>query len=163
MNLWAIDVYYDAPINKEKGNAITFYGGFFNMNYGPNYYRNLGVMNMTNGIKNGTINGTGNSFPLYGTGQVLYANGGYLFKKDLIKNNGTIMPFASVMYGKYKAFKDPMVMWEAGLNYYVNGHNSKFTLNYQSRPVFVKNINNEIIEEMSSRKGMFYLQYQIFI
>jgi hypothetical protein len=164
MTLWAVDVFYDAPINKDKGNAVSFYGGYFNMNYGPNYHRNLGVMNVSNGVVNGSINGAGNALPLYGTGSVFYLNSGYLFRKELLKGNGTIMPFASAMYANYKAFKDPMLMWECGLNWFINGtHNSKLTLNYQSRPVFVKNSAGELVEQKSSRKGMCYLQYQIFI
>ena len=164
MTLWAIDVFYDAPINNEKGNAVSVYGGYFNMNYGPNYHRNLGVMNVSNGVVNGSINGAGNALPLYGTGSVFYLNSGYLFRKELLKGNGTIMPFASAMYANYKAFKDPMLMWECGLNWFINGtHNSKLTLNYQSRPVLVKNSVGELVEQKSSRKGMCYLQYQIFI
>lgn len=164
MTLWAVDVFYDAPINKEKGNAISVYGGYFNMNYGPNYYRNLGVMNVANGVVNGSINGAGNALPLYGTGSVLYLNSGYLFSKEILKGNGTIMPYASAMFAQYKAFKDPMLMWECGMNWFINGtHNSKLTLNYQSRPVFVKNNSGELVEQKSSRKGMCYLQYQIFI
>lgn len=164
MTFWSIDAFYDAPINQEKGNAISIYGGYFNMNYGPNYYRNLGVMNVANGVKNGSINGAGNALPLYGTGSVYYLNSGYLFKRDLLKGNGTIMPFASAMYANYKAFKDPMLMWEAGLNWFINGtHNSKVSFNYQSRPVFAKNSKGEIYEQKSSRKGMCYIQYQLFI
>src|ERR1043166_8050267 len=43
--LIAIDVFYDAPINREKGTAVNFYGGYFNYNFGPGYIRNIASIN----------------------------------------------------------------------------------------------------------------------
>ncbi|HEX7414770.1 MAG TPA: hypothetical protein VF411_12075, partial [Bacteroidia bacterium] len=35
----AVDVFYDTPINKEKGTAFSFYGSFSSYNYGTNFLR----------------------------------------------------------------------------------------------------------------------------
>jgi hypothetical protein len=166
MSLLAIDVFFDSYINKEKQNAITLYGGYFNFDFGPKYIRNSGVMNVANGSANNPIkkiSGFGNAFPMYGTGNVLYLQGGYLFKKDLLGKVGTLQPVADVTVANYKGLNMPMVVYDFGVNLLFHGHNSKLSLNYQSRPVFsqdaITGIGNEI---KSARKGMGILQYQIF-
>ena len=45
MNLWSLAVFYDAPLNNEKGTALNVYTGFFHTDYGPGYLRYNGVMN----------------------------------------------------------------------------------------------------------------------
>lgn len=86
MKLFAVDVFYDAPINKSKGTAVTAYGGYFNTNFGKGYIRNLGPMAPTNGVKTGagSFNGTGSALPIIGTGQVVYAQVGYLLPDKLL-------------------------------------------------------------------------------
>jgi len=37
MNLWSLAVFYDTPLNKEKGTAFNAYGGYFHTYYGPGY------------------------------------------------------------------------------------------------------------------------------
>ena len=37
MNLWSIAMFYDTPLNKEKGTAFNAYLGYFDTNYGPGY------------------------------------------------------------------------------------------------------------------------------
>jgi hypothetical protein len=51
-----------------------------------------------------------------------------------------------------------MIMWDAGVNWLIEGHRSKVSLNYQNRPVFS---NTDLKEQ--SRKGMVVLQFQIAI
>ena len=53
MNLWSVALFYDAPLNVEKGTALSAYLGYFDMDYGPNYLRYNGIMNPANGITNG--------------------------------------------------------------------------------------------------------------
>ncbi len=166
MNLWAVDVFLDYALNKEKQNAITFYGGYFNFDFGPNYIRTLGVMNDATGSNNSNVNkfsGFGNAFPMFGTGNVIYAQTGYLFKKDLLKQYGTIMPNADVMIANYNVLKTPMVVFNLGMNYYMNGHNSKLSFNYQYRPIFTQLSPTGKGEQIDNQqKGMYVLQYQIF-
>jgi hypothetical protein len=166
MNLWSVDVFLDYALNKEKQNAITVYGGYFNFDFGPNYIRNLGVMNDATGSNNSAVkkfSGFGNAFPMFGTGNVIYLQTGYLFKHDLFKDKGTIMPNADVMIANYNALKTPMVVFNAGLNYYITGHNSKLSFNYQYRPIFTQLSPTGAGEQVDNQsKGMYVLQYQIF-
>ncbi len=161
MNLLAADVFIDAPLNTEKRNAITAYASYHYMDLGPNYVRNIGVMNPANGTDaKGTFNGAGDAFPMVGTGSTVYAQLGYKFKDDLIPKNGTIQPYGAVQIGLFEALDNPMVMVEGGLNVFVTGtHNSKLSLNYQNRPVFRTNAAN--ISYQSDRRSMVVIQYQI--
>jgi hypothetical protein len=52
-------------------------------------------------------------------------------------------------------------MYELGLNYYIHGTVlNKFSLEYQSRPVYTKNGSNYVPD---GRKGMVVLQFQVGI
>jgi len=162
MLLLGVDLFYDAPINKEKQNAITIYVAYNKFDFGTNYVRNSGVMNPANGINSsGSFNGSGNGFPMIGTGQTLYLQAGYLFKKELI-GKGTIQLFAASQYSSFERLNDNMLMYEGGLNWLIEGtHASKLSINYQSRPVFETQMDGSIIN--TQRKGMLQLQYQISI
>jgi len=78
LNLLAVDVFYDAPVNAAKGTAITAYGGYYYYDFGAGYLKNAGTMNPANGVRNGlgSFNGPGNNYPMLGTGHVLYAQAG---------------------------------------------------------------------------------------
>jgi hypothetical protein len=163
MKLWSAALFYDAPLNTEKGTALSAYGGYYNLDYGTNYLRYNGSMNPANGLATGSqyISGsTGNAFPMFGTGQVLYAQVGYLLKKDLLgEGNGTLMPYASLMSASYDRLEDPMNVWDVGVNWFIKGHNSKITIDYQNRPAFI-NEGGDYIKD--GTKGQVLLQYQIF-
>jgi hypothetical protein len=61
---------YDAPIDTERD--VTSYLGYFDTDFGPNYIRNLGANDYTSG---GTsFNGSGNDFPMMGTGNTVFFN-----------------------------------------------------------------------------------------
>jgi hypothetical protein len=51
IGLWAIDSFLDFPINKSKGTAFTNYTVFYNYDFGPNYMRNVGIMNVGMGLE----------------------------------------------------------------------------------------------------------------
>ncbi|OJJ19453.1 hypothetical protein BKI52_21840 [marine bacterium AO1-C] len=159
MVLWGIDAFFDHPLS-EKGNAITAYGGFFNTQLGPNYFRNVGVMNPAEAVNsNGTFGGAGNGFPMVGTGTTIYAQVGYLTGKDTFGKYGTLQPFGLIQYSNYEVLNDPMLMWALGANWLIDGHRSKLSLGYQNRPIFQANNAGEFVNTES--KGMFVLQYQI--
>ncbi|PKP47330.1 MAG: hypothetical protein CVT95_05805 [Bacteroidetes bacterium HGW-Bacteroidetes-12] len=162
MNLLAVDLFYDSPLS-EKGDAITIYASYHNLDFGKNYTRNIGVMNPATGTNaNGTFNGAGNAFPMLGTGDVYYLQVGYKLKDNLLPNNGTLQPYAAAQLADFDRLKDKMLMLEGGVNYYLHGkHNAKLTLNYQSRPIFKTELNGDITT--NERKGMLQLQYQISI
>lgn len=162
MNLFSVALFYDAPVNIEKGNAISAYAGYYNMDYGKGYLRYNGVMNPANGSTNAAaIGGSfGNAFPMFGTGQVIYAQIGYLFRKDLLgEGNGTLMPYASLMSADYERLNDRMNVVDVGVNWLIKGHNSKITLDYQNRP-FYKADGTDLVKD--GTKGQVVVQYQIF-
>lgn len=153
---WAVDLFYDAPINKEKGTAITSYLGYYNTDFGPNYIRNVGANDITSG---GTsFNGSGNDFPMMGTGNTLFFQLGYLLPKA--KNNSQLQPNIAIQYSDFDALDDKMVVYDFGINCYFKGHSNKLSLGYQNRPIY-QNSNNKL--KVDERKGMFVVQYQIEI
>jgi len=162
MQSFAVDVFFDYYLNKEKQNAVTAYAAFLNYDFGPNYIRNAGAMNTANGTNSAaSFNGTGNAAPLIGTGQVIYAQAAYLFKKDLLGKEGTLQPYASGSFASYQKLKDPVLIYDIGINWIMSGQNSKLSIDYQSRPIFNTNSNGEIRETKSARHGQIILQYQV--
>jgi hypothetical protein len=156
MNLWAMDLFYDAPINKTIGTALTIYTGYFVYDFGKGYLRNVGPMNPTNGTKNGSLNGTGNGAPFIGTGNTIYFQTGYKFRDNLLGESGTLQIYSAVQYSNYDRLKTPMAVIDAGVNWLIYGHNSKFTLNYQNRPIY-----SITTAQAIDRKGEVVLQYQV--
>jgi hypothetical protein len=162
LNFWSVAGYLDAPVDKVKETAVSAYIGYFNLDYGPGYIRNNGVgLNSASGVSptGGSFNGAGNGFPMFGTGDVWYGQLGYLMSTDLLgSNNGQLMPYISLMSANYERLSDQMNVFNVGLNWFLKGHNSKFTFDYQNRPVFNANASGDIIK--TSNRGQFVLQYQ---
>jgi hypothetical protein len=160
--LFAADVFFDQPINKEKGTAITAYGSFSSNNYGKNYVRNLGVMNPANGTDaNGSYNGAGDALPLMGTGTTAYLQVGYLLKQNLLGKLGTLQFYGASQYSNFDLLKDPMLMYELGANWLLEQHRYKISFNYQNRPIYTLNSAGDW--KATDRKAMFVLQFQIAI
>lgn len=159
MNLWSLALFYDAPVRSEKGTAVSAYAGYFNLDYGPDYLRYNGIMNPSNGINNGPYAGSqGNAFPMFGTGSVIYTQVGYLFKRDLLGDAGTLMPYASLTSANYNRLRDRMSVIDVGVNWLIKGHTSKLTLDYQNRPVYEAQ-GQELVKSLN--KGQVVLQYQV--
>ncbi len=151
----ATDIYYDAPIGN-KGQALSLYGSITHSDFGKNYIRNNGPMNPANGNNDSSIlNGAGTAFPTYGTGTVVYFQGGYKFKDNLIGKT-TLMPYVAVQYADYDRLNDAMIYYDAGINWLLSGSTSKFTIAYQNRPVY-NTLGNSI-----ERKSAILAQYQVF-
>ncbi|WP_246022564.1 hypothetical protein [Filimonas effusa] len=162
MRQFAVDAYYDAPVNKHTGTALSAYAAFVNLDYGPGYLRNLAVMNPANGTTMpNIINGSGNGYPTFGTGNVVYAQLGYKLKNNLIGTT-TLMPYASVQHASYERLDKPMTFWDLGLNWLLKGHTSKLTFAYQNRPVFETRTPGANAQ-LTSHKGSYILQYQVFL
>jgi hypothetical protein len=161
MNLWSAALFYDAPISTSKGSAISAYAGYFNYDFGPNYLRYNGTMNPANGVAAGAIAGSqGNAFPMFGTGKIIYAQAGYLFGKNVVPEEiGNLMPYASLMRADYEKVPGVMHVWSVGVNWFIRGHSSKVTLDYQNRPAYVIADN---VMRMDGRKSQVVLQYQIY-
>lgn len=163
MNLWSVAVFYDAPVNKEKGTALNAYAGYYHTDYGPRYLRYNGIMNPANGtITPGAPTGSyGNAFPMFGTGNVIYAQAGYLLKKDLLgEDNGTLMPYGTIQSAKFDRLDKQMTVFDLGVNWFIKGHTSKFTLDWQNRPTY--DPVGTALNLSSKRRSQVVLQYQIF-
>ncbi|MEN9335484.1 MAG: hypothetical protein RLZZ500_471 [Bacteroidota bacterium] len=153
---YAIDVFYDAPIGK-KGAAISCYGTFVNYDFGQNYYRNGAVLNPANGTTNtNLLNGSGNGFPMYGSGNVFYAQLGYKLKDNLIGAT-TLMPYISLQHANYDRLNSAMNYYDVGVNWLLAGHNSKVTISYQNRPLYATN------GDLTEHLGALVAQYQVFL
>ena len=161
MNLWSVAMFYDTPLNKDKGTALNAYLGYFSTDYGPGYLRYNNAMNPGTSVTGPYLAGTqGNSFPMFGTGTQIYAQLGYLMKKDLLgEGNGALMPYATLQSGKLDRLDKQMNVYDVGVNWLIKGHTSKITLDYQSRPVYELQ-GTDLVR--SDRKGQVVLQYQIF-
>lgn len=115
-------------------------------------------MNPANGLAaTGTsFNGIGNAYPMFGTGQTIYGQAGFLLPKNILKDAGTLMPYLSGTYSKYQRLNDPTFVWNAGINWFIKDHTSKLTLDYQQRPVYD---NTDL--KVRQRKSTVTLQYQV--
>jgi hypothetical protein len=162
MNLWSVALYYDAPLNTTKGTAINAYAGFFHTGYGPGYLRYNGIMNPANGTTVAGAPGAsfGNAFPMFGTGQVIYAQAGYLMRQDLLgEGNGTLMPYVTLQSARYDRLDKQMTVVDAGVNWLIKGHNSKISFDYQVRPTYSPQ-GADLVKD-SGMKGQAVIQYQI--
>jgi len=166
MTLLSADVFADTPLRKEKGDAITFYGAVHFNNYGKNYLRNNGVMNPSNGTVAGTntFNGAGNAFPLFGNGTVYYAQLGYVLGNGWSNHDKLkIQPYFCYMLGDYDRLDKAMQMTNAGINFFLNNHNAKITLDWQQRPVYLGTAAANGRLPFDVRENCFTMQFQVAI
>lgn len=159
MKVLGFDVFYDSPLS-EKGNAITAYASYNNCEYGQNYIQSVSTPNPAVG-DGSLINGSGAGFIGVGTGNIYYAQLGYLFaKSDNQEKKGRFQPYVATQIAALKALDEPMTMYELGANYYTTGtFGPKISLNYQNRAVFDKTLVGEY--KQSDRLGMVVLQCQV--
>jgi hypothetical protein len=163
MNLWSVAAYMDMPVNREKGTAVSAYLGYFYTDYGKGYLRYNGSMSPATGttLPIAGVGGThGNAYPMFGTGNVVYAQAGYKFKDGLLGSQGTLLPFASWQHSEYERLANAMDLYNVGINWLMKGNSSKLTLNYENRPVYRSGA-TELVKD--GRKGCWILQYQISI
>jgi hypothetical protein len=165
MNLWSVAMFYDAPLNTEKGTAFNAYAGYFHTDYGQGYIRYNNSMNPANGttIAGAPTNSYGTAFPMFGTGNVIYAQAGYLLKKDLLgEGNGTLMPYVTLQSSKLDRLDKQMNVWDFGVNWLIKGHTSKITLDYQIRPTYTGLSSDAVLIKDSGTKNQVVIQYQFF-
>lgn len=169
-----IETFLDIPLNKEKKSALNAFAGYYLTNYGPNYLRYNGLMNPCTGFSSSALSTAvqkssfGNAFPMFGTGSVAYFQVAYLIGKNIsegetkTKDIGQFQPFMSCQLANYEALQHrTSSVVDAGINWLVKGHQSKVSLDFQSRPTFKRMADGEIKND--TRKNCFILQYQVFI
>ncbi|NNF74559.1 MAG: hypothetical protein HKN00_05200 [Flavobacteriaceae bacterium] len=104
--IYAVDAFYDAPLG-EDGSAVSAYAIYQVADYGKDYL-----------------------YSVYGTGNLLCAHLGYVFKGDLAKTR--YQPYVSYGSHSYDAVDDNMKALGIGFNAYLSGHHSKLTLEYRN-------------------------------
>lgn len=163
MQQYAVDVFYDAPLAATPDAAsVSFYAAALHYDYGPGYLRLGAPMNPATGTANPSSNslgGFGNAFPEYGTGNSAYAQLGYKFKDNLV-GTSTFMPYVAYQYSHYDRLADNVHFYDAGVNWLITGHTSKFTLAYQNRPYFITTGDGSNV--VDSRRSAVILQYQVY-
>lgn len=83
------------------GGCLNAYASFMSFNYGEDYVARWA-----------------------GTGTVLYGHVGVLIP------GSKVMPYIAAQSGNYDGFVDPTNAMDIGVNYFINGHNAKLTLEY---------------------------------
>jgi hypothetical protein len=141
--------------------AISAYAGYFYTDYGTNYLRNNGIMNPANGNNDpANFNGAGNAYPMFGTGSSIYAQAGFRLRRDLLGPVGTLMPYVSYRHSSYDKLADGVNVYNAGVNWLINKHQSKISLNYELRPVFRRTAGDVIAGD--GNRSSVWLQYQVY-
>ncbi|MHA7129628.1 porin [Algoriphagus namhaensis] len=155
MKLFGLDAFLDLPLSSTSQTALTSYAVFYSYDYGPNYLRNIGIMNVGFGAGT-TQGGNGNSQPTLGTGSIFYTLHGFLLPESLLKDKGRLQPFVAFTHKNFEYFEQGNWQYDLGLNYYINGHQAKITLQYSQRPLY------ESFRRAGSA-GELFLQTQIFL
>jgi hypothetical protein len=142
------DVFVDAPLRDGKdSDALTFYAAYYRLQLGKNYLRHIGIMNPATSARPtpespNALSGAGNAYPLIGTGNAGYAEIGYVLpgRAKLLPDGAfssmRIQPYLAATVCDYEALRQPFLLPEAGVNFYLEGHNCRLNLHYRGRPVY---------------------------
>ncbi|MGJ1324217.1 hypothetical protein ACR780_16145 [Sphingobacterium faecium] len=158
----ALDVFYDAPLNKDKGTSISAYAMAMHNDYGPNYVRFSGTNNPATGVvaANSSLNGAGNALPTAGTGNTFYVQiGGTLPYFSRNNHNLQLQPAVSIQLANYNALKDNSAIYDAGISMLFHGNSSRLTFDAQNRPIYSMNAAKESL--VTDHKWAFILKYRI--
>lgn len=107
VSIFAVDAFYDSPLGEDES-AITAYATYQSNDYGKDYF-----------------------YSAYGTGSMFYSHLGYLFAGDKAKTR--IQPYLSYASNSYDAVDNNRNVFGVGTNLFMNGHNSKLTLEYKNQ------------------------------
>ncbi|GEC78296.1 hypothetical protein [Flavobacterium aquatile] len=162
INLFSADAFLDMPVGKkEKKMAVTAYSVLYDYDFGPNYVRNLGIMNV--GVNDATFTGTrglagaGNLQPTIGTGTIWYTQAGFLLPNKNEKPKVRVQPFGAYTYKKFDAFEKASNQFDIGTNLFLDGHHAKITAQYSTRPVYTA------VDNIDKYLGEFIVQLQIYL
>ncbi len=165
-----LDLFYNQFIGN-KGYLVNTYVLFQNMNYGQNYLRNIGVFNTSSVIgneqqlreqyANRSVMGAGNVQPTLGTGNILYAQLGLRFPS--FEDGSAFMPYLTGTYKSFEAIETPSLQYDLGLNYFINKHNAKVTLQYSTRPVYKFDASQPNGIAQNGLKGQITLQTHLWL
>jgi len=117
---FAIDAFYDAPVGNQ-GAAINALLAYYNYEFGPNYVKP--AANPANTIA---------------TGDLIYGQFGFLLPGEGMQDR--FMPYVSYANANPEAFDNNSSIFKVGLNYFMNGHSSKLTLEYTNQVTPVSSV-----------------------
>lgn len=163
ISLMAVDAFLDMTVGKkEKNMALTVYSGFFNYNFGPNYLRNLGIMNVGMADANfkgadKMMAGAGNAQPMIGTGNIFYTQAGLLLPKNKEKPKLRVQPFAAYTMKNFEALPTSVSNLDLGANWLIDGHHAKITTQYALRPGIESSTGNK------RSMGELIVQFQVYL
>jgi hypothetical protein len=166
IKLFGADVFYDTPLDTARRTAVTFYGVYYNYDFGPNYVRFVGAENPGYGA----AATRGNAVPQSGTGGSVYGQLGFLMGKNTLGKKVRLQPYVAYLHSNYEGLRNSagniqgVNVYDAGLNFLIDGHNAKVTLNYRERPDFnLTTVNGVgIVGEVRHRPEI-TLQTQVFL
>nr|WP_321353868.1 hypothetical protein [uncultured Draconibacterium sp.] len=146
--LLGVDVFCELPFAQNQ--SITFYSVLYHYDFGNNYLRSSGTMNIW---ENG-----GNSEYKVGTGLISYSTLGYLFKEEFMHLPGRLQLFYAYSFKDFEGLPVHLENQDMGVNYYMAGQKLKFGLQYSSRPVL-----NATETDIEKHCGTLIFQTQIVI
>ena len=162
ITLLSADVFLDLPIGKKENKmAVTAYSVLYDYDFGPNYLRNVGIMNLgsvdPNFTGNRALAGPGTAQPTIGSGTIWYTQAGILLPNKVAKPKLRIQPFGAVTYKNFDALTQSSTQFDVGSNFFIDGHHAKITTQYSTRPVYTSTTNK------SGYLGEFVVQLQIYL
>ena len=165
-----VDMFYNHSVGK-KGFLVNAYVLYQHMDYGKRYLRNVGVFNTSTMIGNAeqlgdeyvnrSVMGAGNMQPTMGTGDILFTQFGLKFPS--FANGSAFMPYVTGTYKSFEAIETYSLQYDLGLNYFINKHNAKVTLQYGTRPVYKYDATSSNGIAKNGLKGQFTLQTHFYL
>ncbi|MBF7092296.1 porin [Flavobacterium sp. ALJ2] len=162
IKLFATDVFLDLPIGKKENKmSLTGYSVFYKYDFGPNYLRNIGIMNIgsvdPNFTGNKALAGPGNAQATIGSGNIWYTQVGVLLPSKTDKPKVRFQPFGAFTYKNFEALDRSSSQFDLGTNFLLDGQNAKITAQYSTRPIYTS------LSNISELKSEFIIQLQIYL
>lgn len=158
------DMFMELPT--ENAGAFNMYLVGYHYDYGPNFLRSSGSMNISRGgLLNGEplLQGGGHRQFILGTGNIVYASFGYLLRQKFFSKRGRLQPFYAYTYKDFEGMGTTTMQHDFGLNYLLHGQNIKFSLQYSSRPIYQGSIGANAQGRVVDTKGLIIFQTQIVL
>lgn len=160
IRLYSADVFADLPVGSRKM-AVTAYSAFYHYDFGPDYIRYMGTMNLGSrdphfsGMP--SLAGVGNARPMIGTGNNVYVQSGLLLPDWTGHDKVRLQPFAAWTFKALDALEKNGHYWDAGANLFIQQHHAKITLQYSARPDYTTP------GHIRGHRGEWVLQFQTFL
>jgi hypothetical protein len=73
------------------------------------------------------------------------------------------MPFGTCTIHDFDGLGDQLQRFDAGLTYFVHGHNVKLTFEYQTRPIYRCTTGPNVVGDQELLKGTYLMQLHFMI